>query len=306
MKSNSNIYDIIIVGGGPAGLTSAIYSSRYKLNTILFTDSFGGEISTAHKICNYPGFKEIKGVDLANKIIDQAKELGTNIIFESVVNIKKLEDNTFVVESESQSLKTKKVILALGLKRRKLNIDREEELTGKGISYCATCDANFYKDKITAVIGGSDAAVTAALLLSDICKKTYLIYRKDKLRAVPSWVELVKKQPNVEILYNSEVKELIGEKKLEKIKLNTGKIIDLNCLFIEIGSSPNKRFIDKVGIETTQDGYIKVDKEQNTNIEGVYAAGDCTNKTDLKQVITSASQGAIAAYSVYKKIIEQK
>jgi thioredoxin reductase (NADPH) len=304
MDSN-NIYDITIIGGGPAGLTSSIYAARYKLKTIVFTNNFGGMMSSAHKVCNYPGFINISGMDLTNKMMEQSKSLDVEISFEGIVNIiKKEEENIFIVESESKSIKSKKVIIAIGQKRRQLNLPREEEFIGKGISYCATCDGNFYKNKTTAVVGGSDAAVTAALLLADISNKVYLIYRKDKLRAVPSWIELVNNNSKVEILYNTEIIELIGSNKLEKIKLNTNKEIELDGLFVEIGSVPNKDFTNKLNIDCDEKALIKVDKSFKTNIPGIFAAGDCTNATELKQIITACSQGAIASYNAYKEITE--
>ena len=306
-KNESNIYDVAIIGGGPAGLTSSTYAARYKLNTIVFSNGFGGVMSSAHKVCNYPGFIDITGMDLANKMMSQAKTLGVNVVFEGIVNITKNDsENIFVVESESQSIRSKKVIVAIGQKRRELNLPREKELVGKGISYCATCDGNFYKEKVVGVIGGSDAAVTAALLLSDVASKVYLIYRKDKLRAVPSWIELVENNKKIEILYNSEVVELIGEEKLEKVKLNTNKEIGLNGLFIEIGSVPNNEFTNKLNINCDEKGLIKVDHNYKTNICGLFAAGDCTDSSDLKQIITACAQGAIAAYTAYKEIIENK
>jgi len=296
-------YDIAIIGGGPAGLTSAIYAARYGLRTIVFSDSFGGAITYAHKVCNYPAFQEISGLELAEKVIEQVSSLGVEIGFEKVMSIDKKE-NIFVINSDQRTVKAKKIILTIGRARARLGIDREEELTGKGISYCATCDGGFYNGKIVGVVGGSDAAVTSSLLLADLADKVYLIYRKDKLRAEKAWIDQVISNPKIEILYNTEITELLGSGKLEAIKTTTGKEINIDGLFIEIGSVPNTELLLKLNVSLDDNKYIIVDKNQKTNIPGIFAAGDATNKTDLKQVITSASQGAVAAYHCYLEIKE--
>ncbi len=299
---SENIYDVIVVGGGPAGLTSAVYCSRYKLKTKIITDSYGGTMSDAHKVCNFPSYPEVTGIELTNKMIEQVKSLDVDIDFDSVVDLKQ-EDNYHIVNTKKQALKSRKIILAIGQKRRKLNLPKEEVFTGKGVSYCATCDANFYKNKVVSVVGGSDAAVTAALLLSDIAQKVYLIYRKSKLRASPAWLDSLFKKENIDILYDTEITKLIGQEKLEKIE-TTKKVLNIDGLFIEIGSIPQKDFLKKININFDENGYILVNKNQQTNLKGIYAAGDATNATDLKQIVTACSQGAVAAYSVYKEIKE--
>lgn len=295
---SENSFDVVIVGGGAAGLTAAIYASRYGLKTLVFSDSFGGTITSAHKVCNYPGFMEISGMEWSEKVLAQVQSLGVDVNFEKVMAIDKKEKE-FVVDSDQRTVKAKKIILAIGRSRRKLGIDREEELTGKGISYCATCDGGFYKDKVVGVIGGSDAAVTSALLLADIASKVYLIYRKEELRAEKAWVDLVKANPKIETLYKAEVVELLGQEKLEGIKLNTEKQLKLDGLFIEIGSVPNTELLSKLNLSLDENKFIIVDKEQKTNVSGIFAAGDVTNASDLKQLITAASQGAVAAYHCY-------
>lgn len=299
------IYDIAIVGGGPAGLTAAIYAARYGLKTVVFSDSFGGTISYAHKVCNWPGEKEISGMDLSTKILEQVQDLGVEVNFEKVMAIDK-QDKSFIVNSDQKTIKAKKIVLAIGRARRKLGVKREEELTGKGISYCATCDGGFYKGKVVGVVGGSDAAVTSALLLADIADKVYLIYRKEELRAKKSWVDLATTNPKIEILYKTEVTELLGQDKLTGIKTNAGREIILDGLFIEVGSVPNTELLSKLNISLDNHNYIIVDSKQKTNQEGIFATGDATNSTELKQVITAASQGAVAAYAAYVEIKESK
>lgn len=301
---SETIYDIAIIGGGPAGLTAAIYGARYGLKIMVFSDSFGGTVSYAHKVCNYPGFKEISGMDFATKTIEQAQELGVEINFEKVMAIDK-QNNSFVVNSDQRTVKAKKIILAIGRTRKQLGVKREEELTGKGISYCATCDGGFYKGKIVGVVGGSDAAVTSALLLADLADKVYLIYRKEELRAEKAWADLAKANEKIEILYKTEVLELLGQEKLEGLKTNTDKTISLNGLFIEIGSVPNTELLSKLNLNLDSHNYIVVDNKQKTNVSGIFAAGDATNASDLKQVITAGSQGAVAAYHCYLEIKEK-
>ncbi len=300
---SETIYDVAIVGGGPAGLTAAIYSSRYGLKTIVFSDSFGGAVAYAHKVCNFPGLKEISGMEFAEKTLDQTQSFGVEVFFEKVMTINK-EKEEFIVNSNQRTIKSKKIILAIGRTRARLGIDKEKELIGKGISYCATCDGGFYKNKVVGVVGGSDAAVTSALLLADLASKVYLIYRKEQLRAEKIWTDLVINNPKIEILYNTEITELLGKEKLTGIKTNTNKELIVDGLFIEIGSVPNTELLKNTEISLDEKDYIVVDKNQKTNKEGIFAAGDATNSTDLKQVVTSASQGAIAAYHAFIEIKE--
>jgi len=300
-NKNSNVYDLAIIGGGVAAMACALYSGRYKMSTIMFTDSFGGVTSTAHMIWNYPGFLEVTGMDLMSKMTEQINNLNIPIKYEKVIDIKKEEDY-FIINTDQETVKSKKVLLAIGKKKRALNIENEDKFLGKGVHYCATCDGAFYKDKVVGVIGGSDAAVTAALLLSEIAKKIYVIYRGSSLRAEPMWLDSLYKQENVEIIYNSELKELVGSEKLEKVVLKDNKEITLDAIFIEIGHVPNKELLDKLALEIDEFGEIIVDKEQRTNIPGLFAAGDCTNHTELKQIVTSTSQGAIASYHMFKDL----
>ncbi len=296
-----NMYDLTIIGGGVAAMSAALYAGRYKMSTIIFTDSFGGTTASAHMICNYPGFMEISGMDLMSKMTEQINYLNIPIKYEKVMDIKK-EKNYFIVNTDQEAIKTKKVVLAIGKKKRTLNIENEKIFLGKGVHYCATCDGMFYKDKIVAVIGGSDAAVTAALLLSEIASKIYLIYRGASLRAEPMWLDSLYKQKNIEIIYNAELKELVGSEKLEKIILKDNKEVILDGVFVEIGHVPNTDLLKKLKVNFNEFGEIIVDKEQRTNIPGAFAAGDCTNQTELKQIVTSTSQGAVAAYQAFKDI----
>ncbi len=300
-----NVYDLVIVGGGPAGLAAAIYAGRYKMNTVVISGSLGGTITLAHMVCNYPGFIEISGLELMNKITEQVEKLEIPIYYEKVMKIDKTEDNLFIVNTDTRTLKASKVLLALGNTRRELGLDKEKELVGKGISYCATCDGGFFRNKVVGVVGGSDAAVTSALVLADIASKVYLIYRKDKLRAEPAWVDILLKNPRIEILYNTEVTELLAEAKLTGVKFQNGDQRELDGLFIEIGAVPNTDLLKNLNVDLDQYGFIKVDRAQKTNVFGLFAAGDITDSSDFKQVITAEAQGSVAAFEAYKELKKQ-
>lgn len=294
------ILDILIIGAGAAGLTAAIYSSRYALNVAVVSKDTGGLAATAHKICNYPGFEEISGFELMYKISEQAKKLGVKVFNEEVVEIKKKKE-IFILKTNKNEYYSKKIIFSGGMQRRKLNVPGEEKFYGRGVSYCATCDGAFFKNKIVSVVGGSDAALSAALLLAEYAKEVYIIYRKESFsRAEPAWIKLVESENKIKSLFNEEVIEILGNEKVESLKLKSGKKIETDGIFIEIGSEPKLELIKELKIKTEK-GFIKVDKKQETNINGFYAAGDITNN-DLKQIVTASAQGAIAAFSCFEKL----
>jgi len=300
------IYDLVIIGAGPGGLAAALYAARYKMSVIVIGKMPGGTAATAHKVCNYPGFEEITGPDLMNKMIDQIKNLGVEVKLEEVIDIKK--ENEFLVKTNKKEYFGKKILISTGSQKIKIGLDNEDELNGKGISYCATCDAGFYKDKIVGVVGGGNSALTAALLLSEFAKKVYIFYRQASFfRAENVWVDEAERNEKIEAVFNSTVSELIGDKKLEKIKIKENeeeRELEMDGLFVEIGGISNLKLAQILGIEL--DGnFIKVDKEQKTNVEGVFAAGDVTNNP-LKQIITAGGEGAIAAFIAYKQIIKER
>mgnify|MGYP001050440065 CR=1 FL=1 len=301
------MYDVAIVGSGPAGYSAGIYSCRYQLKTIIFGKMMGGTISEAHKICNYPGFPDISGIDLSTKMYEHAKESKCEIQFKSITKVEK-EDNHFKLTTDSnKEYETKAVILTTGTERTKLTIPDEDKYLGKGLSYCATCDANFYKDKTVAVIGGSSAATMAAMVLSDIAKVIYIIYRGKELRGDPSGRKQVLSKENIKTIYQTVVVGLEGKDSLEAIQLskeyNGSKKLEVDGVFVEIGSEPNKHLAQDLGINTNPKGYIKVDSGQKTNIEGIWAAGDCTTASNgLRQVVTAVAEGAVAANDVYKSL----
>jgi len=300
----NNIFDIAIVGSGPAGYSASIYASRYKLTNIVFGKLIGGTITEAHKVCNYPGLPDISGIDLGYKFHEQAKEQGAQHSTESIVDIKK-EGNIFKLFTDlNKEYLAKTVLLATGTERNKLVIPKEEQYVGKGLSYCATCDAMFYKDKVVAVVGGSNAATMAATMLSDIAKQVYIIYRGTELRGEPAWVEQVSQKKNIQTIFQTLVVGLEGEPRLQRVKLskpfNDSEYLDVDGVFVEIGAEPNITLPVKLGLELDIQNYIKVDQGQATSIDGIWAAGDCTtNSNKFKQLVTAVSEGGIAANSIY-------
>lgn len=299
-----DIYDIAIIGTGPAGLSASIYASRYRLKNIVFGKQIGGTIADAHKVCNYPGVEDLTGLELGTKMYEQAKRNGAVTSFESIVDIKK-ENNVFkLVTDSNKEYLSKTVILATGTKRNKLAIPEEDKYLGKGLSYCATCDAMLYKDKTVGVVGGSNAATMAATMLADIAKQVYIIYRGTELRGEPAWIEDVMKKNNVTTIFETVIVGIEGNERIERVRLNKpfndSPYLDIDGLFIEIGSEPNIDLPIKLGLELDEKHYIKVGLDQSTSMEGIWAAGDCTtNSNKFQQVVTAVGEGGVAANSAY-------
>lgn len=306
-----NIYDVAIIGAGPAGLSASIYASRYKLKNIVLGKQVGGTIADAHKVCNYPGVDDLTGLELGTRMYEQAKKNGAETLFESVVAIEK-EGNLFKLETDAKKeIVAKTIILATGTKRNKLVVPGEEKYLGKGVSYCCTCDAMFYKDKIVGVVGGSNAATMAATMLADIAKQVYIIYRGTALRGEPAWIDDIKSKKNVEIILTTVVTGIEGKERVEKVKLsrpfNGSQYLDVDGLFIEIGSEPNADLPMRLGVELDDKHYIVVKEDQSTSMEGIWAAGDATtNSNNLQQVVTAVGEGAVAATSIYTYLEKTK
>ncbi len=299
------MYDLIVIGTGPAGYTAALYGARYNLDVLQIGEMPGGLISEAPDVCNYPGFKSIRGMQLANRMEEQVKDLGIEVVYDEVESIEG-EDQRFEVKATRESYRSKKVILATGQERRRLGLEREGELTGRGVSYCATCDAPLHKGNKVGVVGGGDAALASALLLSEHAEKVYILYRQDEFfRPEPIRVKEIGQRENIGPVFGVNVEELLGEEKLEAVRLDNSETLELNGLFIEIGSTPNSELAEDMGIEVTENGYIKTDEERRTSVPGVYAAGDVID-SPLKQVVTAAGQAAEAASTAYEELKEQE
>lgn len=289
------IYDTIILGAGPAGMTAAIYAARYKLKTLVISKDVGGIANLAYKVENWPGIVSISGTELMQNFKKHVQSLGIEIVEDEVGKIiKKFE----IVTKGNKRFKAKTLIFAFGTVRRKLNVPGEDEFIGRGVSYCTVCDAPMFRNKTVCVVGGSNSAAMAALLLSEYAKKVYLIYRKAQLRADPMLVERVKKNPKIEVIYNAKISEIIGKKFVEKIVLEDGKEMPMEGIFIEAGGIPSTDLAKELGVNLNENNSIIVDDKMQTNVPGVFAAGDITN-TPLDQIVTACSDGAKAASSAF-------
>lgn len=291
------MYDIIIIGAGPAGLTSAIYGTRAnKKVLVLEAKTYGGQIINTSHIDNYPGMPHTNGIEFATNLYNQAKELGADIKFEKAINIE-TETKIKKVITNKDEYECKAIIIATGADKRKLGVDREDELSGKGVSYCATCDGMFFKNKIVSVVGGGDAALGEAEYLSDICSKVYLIHRRDEFRGNEKQAENLKKKRNVEFILNSNVIKLNGDKVLEgiEVKNKNGEIkeLDVSALFIAVGQVPETTNL-VANIDKNSSGYIMAGEDTKTNLDGVFVAGDVRIK-NLRQLTTAVSDGSQAA-----------
>ncbi|HII14803.1 MAG TPA: FAD-dependent oxidoreductase [Nanoarchaeota archaeon] len=291
------MYDLIIIGAGPAGCTAAIYAARYHLKAImLYADM--GQISYAHSVHNYPGIEEISGTELAMKMMQQAVRHGIDAKNEDVISVKKKGKYFAVKTSEGGSYESKAIILACGSKHRKLDAKGEKEFTGKGVSYCVTCDGPLFAGKEVAVAGSSDSAITAALMLAKYAKKVYILSRSG-LKGEPVNVEQMSREKRIAAIQGVEIKEIKGERFVNSLRLSSGKELAVEGLFIEAGLEPSIGLAKQLKIKLDK-GYIKADSEQKTNEKGVFAAGNITNRTRLKQIVTAAGEGAIAANSAYR------
>jgi thioredoxin reductase (NADPH) len=292
--------DLIIVGGGPAGLAAGIYAIRYKLDTLLISKFVGGIALDAPWVENYPGFDNISGMALMAKFERHAKLAGVEIVEEKITSITKKDDH-FLLKTKKNEYESKTVMLALGREKKELGVPGEERFVGMGVSYCATCDCLLFGGKTVAVVGGANSAAKSALLASQHAKKVYIIYRKDKLRADPILVEKINEPPNIEVIYKTNIKEVKGEKMLNKVILDNGKELKIDGLFVEVGSTPSTGLLKGL-VDLNENGYIKVDNEQKTNVKGIFAAGDATigGCNRIRQIITSAAEGVLAATAAYE------
>ncbi|MBI4175202.1 FAD-dependent oxidoreductase [Candidatus Berkelbacteria bacterium] len=300
------VFDVFIVGSGAAGLSAGMYAARYQLKTIVVGKELGGETTTAWTIENYPGFTAIDGFDLVQKMKEQTEANGVQVQGGDVTAIRQ-DGGCFTLESSLGRYQAKSIILANGTLRRHLNLPKEQELTGKGIHYCATCDAPLYKDRVIAIVGGGDASIKGANLAKRYSSKIYLIVRGDKLSGEPANLAALKGAPNVAVLYETSVAAIVGDQKLEKIILSKeyqgSNELVIDGLFIEIGADPNNELAKQLGCELDEKSYVKVDNLMKTNVPGIFGAGDSTNFFgSFKQVITAAAQGAVAATSAYQYV----
>jgi thioredoxin reductase (NADPH) len=297
------IYDVIIVGGGPSGMSAAIYASRARLKTLLIEKAgCGGQIAITDHLENYPGFEEgINGFELAMKMEKQARTFGCEITYGEASFIETDDAIKKVILSDKKEYFTKTIIIASGANFRKLGIEGEQEFIGKGVSYCATCDGPFFRNKEIAVVGGGDSALQEALYLTKFATKVNLIHRRDQFRAAKILQEKVFAEPKINIIFDSVVEKISGSLSVEQVilknvKNNISSPLNVNGVFVFVGWLPNTKFLENTKIKLNEAGYIVTDDNMNTSIEGIFACGDVRQKI-LRQVVTAAGDGAIAAIS---------
>jgi len=297
------IYDVVIVGAGPAGLTAAIYTTRRSLKTLIISKDLGGQASLTDDIENWPGVKHTGGIELMEKFQEQAKLYGTEFLFREVIDIKKKEKLFIVKTVDEKEIKTKTVILSFGLTPRNLKVPGEKELAAKGVSYCATCDGPLFKNKIVAVVGGGNSALDAAEYLSRGSSKVYLIHRKDGFNGEQILIDQVNKISNIELVPKSTIKEIKGDKRVTSLVYLSGKKeteIKVDGIFIEIGHIATTDWLKDL-VDLTDRREIKISLDCETKTPGLFAAGDITQIT-YKQIVISAGEGCKAALQAYKYI----
>ena len=294
-----NIYDTIIIGGGPAGLCAAIYLLRANKNVLLFeSETLGGAITKSDNVENYPGISEISGLELGSNMASQAKNLGLEIIMQKVLAITK-EKDIFSVSVNNNKYYAKTIVYATGTRPRMLDCKGAVSFIGEGVSTCATCDGFLFKNKSVLVVGGGNTALTDALYLSNICSHVYISYRRDNLRGEPLKIKRLKSKENVTILYNSIVKEIIGKDVIEKVSLtvdDTQKEINVSGVFVAIGSIPNTELIKDL-VTLDQNGYALSNYQLETTVPGLYVAGDVREKS-VRQLTTAVSDGTIVSKEI--------
>jgi thioredoxin reductase (NADPH) len=302
---SDDIYDLAIIGSGPAGFAAGIYAGRSGLKTVILEKQMaGGQVVTSPSIENWPGEKEIPGPDLTMKFRNHAESYVDIKEFAEVESVKK--EDVFTITTMDENIKAKALIIATGAQHRKLGVQGEEKLNGRGISYCATCDGFFFKGKEVLVVGGGSTALLYAIYLNNIDCKVKLIHRRDEFRGERALQDQVKAQ-NIELIMESVVEEFIGDEELEKVRIRnvkTGEIteIPMDGVFIAIGEIPQNEVAVLLGLDLDDEGYIKVDRRMTTSMPGVFAAGDVTG--GLKQIVVATGEGAIAATSAFEELME--
>lgn len=308
MYDDNKMWDIIVVGAGTAGLTAAIYGQRAGKQVLLLESGiYGGQIVNAPEIENYPGIATVSGYQFAMNLYEQATGLGAVLENGKVIGIQEKASN-WIVQTEVADYVGKTVILATGAKHRRLGLKQEAELTGKGISYCATCDGAFYRGKTVAVIGGGNTALGDTEYLSNLCETVYLIHRREEFRGTTEAVERLKKRDNVRILLNTVVEELIGSEGLETMRIldketGNGQQLKVDAAFVAIGQEPDNQAFASL-VELDESGYIRAGEDCKTQATGVFAAGDCRTK-QVRQLTTAAADGAVAAIAAVEYIEEK-
>ncbi len=307
------LYDVVVIGGGPAGLSAALYTVRYGLKTIVVTKVPGGRIVEAPIVENYLGMPNVSGLELAKRFVDHVRSFGVDIVIDEVVEVKRSNSKFVVATKSGKKMECYALILAVGGDKKRLGVPGEDKFLGKGVSYCATCDAPLYKGRRVAVVGGGDSAMIAAIHLAGFAREVYLVHRRRELRALPRYVEIAR-QRGVKFLLGYVVKEIVGDDRVRGVRLrevSTGReeVLEVDGVFIEIGIEYPRQMFEMLGIEVDEHGRAMVKPDMSTNIPGIFVAGSAAggpNKFYLDQVVTAVAEGAIAATSAFNYITSLK
>ena len=303
------MYDLVIIGAGVTGYSAAMYSARLELDVAVIGDLEGGTITLTDDVSNYPGFSQLTGKELAENLKIHALDYPVHFETGTVQDIFKCEKNCFYVVTDKKTYLAKSVLVATGMKERELDVPGHEKLKNKGVSYCALCDGPLFRNKVSAVVGGSDSAAKEALLLAKYSDKVYLIYRKEKIRPEPVNAKRIANEPKIEVITKTNITEILGEDRVTGVKLdrphNGSDTLELDGVFVAIGGIPMSDLAKKVGVEVNKTGEIIVDRSSRTNVAGVFAAGDVVD-TEFKQAITGVAEGVHAAYQAYRYVNENE
>ena len=303
------MYDLVVIGSGVTGYSAAMYAARLDLKVAVIGNVEGGTITLTDDVANYPGYIQLTGQQLADKIKEHALDYPIYVESGTVTDVFQANQKFFYVVTENKTYLAKTVLFATGMKDRELEVPGHDELRNKGVSYCALCDAPLYKDKIVGVVGGSDSAIKEALLLAKYCPKVFIIYRGKKIRPEPVNAQRVEREPKIEVITETNVTEVLGTDRVIGVNLdnphNGSGTLSLDGIFIAIGGIPYSELAKKLGVTLNEKGEIVIDRSSRTNIEGVYAAGDVVD-SEFKQAITGVAEGVQAAYQAYKYVNEHE
>lgn len=303
------MYDLVVIGAGVTGYGAAMYAARLDMTVAVIGDVDGGTITLTDDVANYPGFIQLTGKELAENIKGHALDYPVHIETGTVEDAFRNKEGLFYVVTSNKTFLAKSLIFATGMKERELKVPGHDELRNRGVSYCALCDAPLFKEKVVAVVGGSDSAAKEALLLAKYCSKVYMIYRREKIRPEPINARRIENEPKIEIINNTNVTKILGNSRVTGVKLdnpyNGSDTLDLDGIFVAIGGIPHSELAKNLGVKTNKNGEIVIDRLSRTNVEGVLAAGDVVD-SEFKQAITGVAEGVHAAYQAYKYVNEQE